>query len=191
MDQDSELTLQVARGNRQAFLELYERHSARVYGLALRMMGEAMSAEEITQDVFVKLWTRADTFLPERGSFLGWLLTIARRAALDRIRLEGRRPALGAAASQEAWYQLPEPGSTTDEARWRSLHFSVADLPVEQRQVIELAYYYGLSQSQIADHMDIPLGTVKTRLRLGMAKLRREWLAGGEEQRSKGPASDV
>jgi RNA polymerase sigma-70 factor (ECF subfamily) len=184
MSDDAELVERVAAGDRQAFLHLYDRYVPRVLGLAQRMLGERMAAEEVTQDAFVKLWTRAVTFNPARGTLLSWLLTVTRRTALDRLRLEGRRPQVVEPPDEEqGWDELPDGASGGDEARWRSLRFAVADLPREQRLVIELAFYHGLSHSQIAEHARIPLGTVKTRLRLGMEKLRQSWLL--EEELSK------
>ncbi len=193
MSEDAELVQQVAAGDRQAFLALYDRYAARVHALSLRMLGESMAAEEVTQDAFLKLWTRASSFVPDRGSLLTWLLTIARRTALDRIRLESRRPALAEPPNAEgSWDDLPDAAGGTDEARWRSLRFAVNDLPVEQRRVIELAFYHGLSHSQISNELDVPLGTVKTRLRLGMEKLRHSWLAGeGGTKRSEAGLSGV
>lgn len=174
---DTELMQRVARRDQQAFLALYDRYAPRVYALALRMLGERMAAEEVTQDTFLKLWTRADTYSPQKGVLLAWLLTVARRTALDRIRLENRRPDFGNPHDPEdTWRTLADPASETDEARWRDLRFALLDLPDEQRQVIELAYYHGMSQRQIAEYLAVPLGTVKTRLRLGMDKLRRAWL---------------
>jgi RNA polymerase sigma-70 factor (ECF subfamily) len=174
---DDELVKLVAQRNREAFIALYDRHSAKVYGLTLRMLGEQMAAEEVAQDTFMKLWTRADTFSSMKGSLLAWLLTITRRTALDRIRLDDRRPEFSNPTDPEdTWRLSPDPDSQTEEARWRSLHFSLLELPVEQRQVIELAYYHGMSQSQIAEFLTTPLGTIKTRLRLGMEKLRQLWL---------------
>jgi RNA polymerase sigma-70 factor (ECF subfamily) len=173
---DSELASQVAQGNRDAFAALYDRHASRVFGLALQMLGEQMAAEEVTQDTFMKLWTRADTFSPKKGALLAWLLTITRRTALDRIRLENRRPDFNNPNDpQNTWRKLASSHSGTQEARWRSLYFALQDLPQEQGQVIKLAYYHGMSQSQMAEYLELPLGTVKTRIRLGMAKLRRIW----------------
>lgn len=170
---DAELVYRVANGDREAFLILYDRYASRVYALALKMLGESMAAEEATQDSFLKLWTRAGTFNPQRGKLLAWLLTITRRTTLDRIRLESRRPVVATSSDpEEVWNDFPDPASDTEEARWMSLRFALRELPVEQRQVIELAYYHGLSHSHIADHLGLPLGTVKTRLRLGMEKLR-------------------
>jgi RNA polymerase sigma-70 factor, ECF subfamily len=105
-------------------------------------------------------------------------LTIARRTALDRLRLEGRRPALSEANDpDDVWRSLPDKSRDAGEARWQSLHFAVMALPDDLRQVIELAYYQGLSHSDIAAELGWPLGTVKTRLRSAMQALRRAWSA--------------
>lgn len=173
---ESHLIAQVALGNESAFLAIYDRYASRVHGLTLRILGDPMLAEEATQDTFLKLWSRARLYLTERGPFLPWLLTIARRVALDRLRLESRRPALSDSNDPEdVWQTLPDLDSTADESRWRSLYFAVQALPPDQRQVIELAYYQGLSQSEIAEVLGWPLGTVKTRLRGAMEKLREAW----------------
>ncbi|NIS82201.1 MAG: sigma-70 family RNA polymerase sigma factor [Anaerolineales bacterium] len=177
MSADAELVLKVAQGDRKAFLQLYDRHASRIFALALRMLGESMAAEDVTQEVFLKLWSRARTFRSDRGKLITWLLTITRHAALDRIRLEKRMPTIATPKVEgDDWDDLVNGETETEESRWRSLHFAVLDLPFEQRQAIEYAYYHGLSQSQIASHLGIPLGTVKTRMRLGMEKLRQLWL---------------
>lgn len=177
VNEDYELVQKVTKGDREAFISLYDRHASRVYALALRMVGEQMAAEEVVQDTFMKLWTRANTFSPKKGALLTWLLTIARRTALDRIRLENRRPEFGSPVDPEdTWRLSPDPNSQTEESRWRSLYFALHDLPTEQREVIELAYYQGMSQSQISDYLSVPLGTIKTRIRLGMEKLRQIWI---------------
>ncbi len=155
---------------------LYDRHSARVYALMLRILSDPMLAEEATQDAFLKLWSRARLFLNERGSLLLWLLTIARRTALDRLRLEGRRPVLSDSNDpDDLWQIIPDADSLPEETRWRSLHFAVQSLDPDHRQVIELAYYQGLSQSEIAEVLGWPLGTVKTRMRSAMDHLRQKW----------------
>jgi RNA polymerase sigma-70 factor, ECF subfamily len=166
----------VARGDEPAFLVLYDRHAARVHALTLRILNDPMLAEEATQDAFLKLWSRARLFLNERGSLLLWLLTIARRTALDRLRLEGRRPVLSDSNDpDDLWQTIPDLDSMPEEARWRSLHFAVQSLDPDHRQVIELAYYQGLSQSEIAEVLGWPLGTVKTRMRAAMDHLRQKW----------------
>ena len=174
---DDELAYRVANGEQQALLHLYDRHSTRVYDLALRVLGDPMAAEEITQDVFFKLWSHANSFFSSRGAFATWLLSIARHAAIDRLRLERRRPVLADDEEMEdGWAELPSEKTTSEEARWRDLYFAVRALPPDQRQVIQLAYYHGMSHSQIAEHLGWPLGTVKTRLRMAMEQLREQWL---------------
>ena len=173
---DTELVARIAQGDERAFLMLYDRHTARVYALTLRILSDPMLAEEATQDTFLKLWSRARLYLNERGSLILWLLTIARRTALDRLRLEGRRPVLSDSTDPEdLWQSIPDNDSMPEESRWRSLHFAVQSLQPEHRQVIELAYYQGLSQSEIAEVLGWPLGTVKTRLRAAMDHLRQKW----------------
>ena len=175
-EDDFVLVQRLARGDQQAFLALYDRHAARVHALTLHVLGDPMLAEEATQDTFMKLWSRARLYLAERGSFLAWLLTIARRTALDRLRLEGRRPLLSDANDpDDVWPAIRDESQDADEARWRSLHFAVRSLPHDQQVVIELAYFQGLSQSEIASELGWPLGTVKTRLRAGMMSLRKQW----------------
>jgi RNA polymerase sigma-70 factor (ECF subfamily) len=174
--EDIELVANVARGDEHAFLALYDRHASHVYALTLRILRDPMLAEEATQDTFLKLWGRARQYLADRGSLLVWLLTIARRTALDRVRLEARRPMLSDSLDpEEAWPNIPDAGTFSDESRWRSMHFAVQSLASDQRQVIELAYYQGLSQSEIAEVLGWPLGTVKTRLRAAMGQLRLAW----------------
>lgn len=168
--------MRVAHGEEKAFLMLYDRYASRVHALSLRILQDPMLAEEATQDTFLKLWSRARSYLTERGSLVFWLLTIARRTALDRLRLENRRPVLSEGTDPEdTWRDLPDGASMTDEARWRSLHFAVQALDTDQRQVVELAYYQGLSQSEIAELLGWPLGTVKTRIRSAMEHLRQSW----------------
>ena len=182
-DEDDLILVQrVARGEQPAFLALYDRHAARVHALTLRILSDPMLAEEVTQDTFMKLWSRARMYLSDRGSFLVWLLTIARRTALDRLRLEARRPLLSDSNDpEELWPSLPDKSQDADEARWKSMYFAVRALPREQQMVVELAYYQGLSQSEIAEELGWPLGTVKTRLRAAMQALRRQWTEGDSD----------
>lgn len=173
---DIELINRVAIGEEAAFLKLYDRYVGRVYAVTLRVLNNPMLAEEATQDTFLKVWSRARLYLNERGSLLLWLLTIARRTALDRLRLEARRPMLSDSNDPEkAWELIPDLDTTPEESRWRTLSFAVQSLQPEHRQVIELAYYQGMSQSEIAEVLGWPLGTVKTRLRAAMEHLREKW----------------
>ena len=174
--EEGKLITQVAQGNESAFLAIYDRYASRVHGLTLHILGDPMLAEEATQDTFLKIWSRAREYLAERGPFLPWLLTIARRVAIDRLRLEARRPLLSDSNDpDDAWQTLPEIDSLTDESRWRSMYFAVQSLHHDQRTVIEMAYYQGMSQSEIAEVLGWPLGTVKTRLRAALEKLREVW----------------
>jgi RNA polymerase sigma-70 factor (ECF subfamily) len=176
--EQSELDLvrRVAVGDQQAFLSLYDHYATRVYALTLHILSDPMLAEEATQDTFLKLWGRARLFVPERGSFGVWLLTIARRTSLDRLRLESRRPLLSDGRDPDAvWHGMADATHDAAEARWQSLHFAVLGLPDDQRLVIDLAYYRGLSHSEIAAELGWPLGTVKTRIRAAMQALRRVW----------------
>lgn len=174
---DSDLVQQVARRDESAFLALYDRFASRVYALTMRVLGDAMLAEEATQDTFLKLWSRARQFIPGQGELSSWLLTIAHHTAQDRLRLESRRlPASNEQDPEETWQVVTDERTSGSEARWRSLYFAVQSLPPEQRQLIDLAYYKGMSQSEIAEGLNLPLGTVKTRLRAAMQSLRREWL---------------
>jgi RNA polymerase sigma-70 factor (ECF subfamily) len=173
---DRDLIRRVAGGDEDAFLALYDRYAAQVHALTLRILSDTMLAEEATQDTFLKLWSRARLYLAERGPVLVWLLTIARRTALDRLRLESRRPPLSTADDpDDFWRMIPDAKTTSEESRWRALYLAVQSLAPDYRRVIELAYYQGLSQSEIAEQLGWPLGTVKTRMRAAMEQLRRAW----------------
>jgi RNA polymerase sigma-70 factor (ECF subfamily) len=172
---DVDLLLKVGRGDLGAFFEIYDRHAGRVLALCRQVLGEAMAAEDATQETFLRVWTRAHLFNPALGKPTTWILTIARRISIDRIRLEARRPAPDDLDADETWSEVADPRSTAEDARWQSLRLAVADLPPEQRRVIRLAFFFGLSHSQIASATGSPLGTVKTRLRLGMKRLREIW----------------
>lgn len=180
---DIHLIQAVARGNDAALMELFDRYGDRVLGLAVKISGNSMVAEEIAQEVFLKLWQIADRYDPGRGRFGTWLLTITRNAAIDRVRKDGRRPASDYLDwLEDDWRdELRDPRFEGEEARWHSLRFALLELPPEQRAAIVLAYYQGMSHSQIAGYLDVPLGTVKTRIRLGMEKLRRAWHVNASE----------
>ena len=131
---ETELVNRVVRGDEQAFMALYDRYANRVFGLSLRILGDKMAAEEATQDTFVKLWSRARQYMAERGPFVFWLLAIARRTALDRIRMEARRPAFSDSVDLgDGWQALPDASTLAEENRWRSMYFAVQALSSEQR----------------------------------------------------------
>jgi RNA polymerase sigma-70 factor (ECF subfamily) len=179
-DQDRGLLEQVARGDESALATLYDRYSGSLYALAFRMTGERADAEEVVLDAFQQAWRDAGRFREERGSVAAWLTMICRSRALDLIRARGRRDravtrAVSAAPSDApAMGRGPDPTGQAVEGgeRQRLVAAALEELSVVQRQVIELAFFEGLSHSEIADRLGEPLGTIKTRVRLGMQRLR-------------------
>jgi RNA polymerase sigma-70 factor (ECF subfamily) len=171
----------IATGDERALGELYDRHGGTVYGLAYAIVRDAADAEEVAADAFAQLWRSAAEYDTSRGSVASWLSTITRSRALDRIRARQRRTrTVERAATQDVdGFALPlapvslapDRGVERSEIS-RLVSSSLAELPQPQRQVIELAYFGGLSQSEIATQLAEPLGTVKTRMRTGMGKLR-------------------
>jgi RNA polymerase sigma-70 factor (ECF subfamily) len=178
--EDGELLQSVARGDQDALLTLHKRYVNLVYSMAWRVLQDVGLAEEVTQDIFLKLWRKGHQFDPARGRFSSWLLSVTRFAAIDRLRREDRQPfpanlSTGEQDETAALEQL----LPTDHAAWergRHLRLVLEQLPLEQRQIIELAYFGGLTHSELAEHLGLPLGTVKGRLRLGLEKLRALWL---------------
>jgi RNA polymerase sigma-70 factor (ECF subfamily) len=174
MTTEIDLIARIRQRDTGALSELYDLYSSRVYSLAMAILGDGMGAQEVTQDTFMKVWRAPELYRHESGRFTAWLLTITRRLAIDRYRHEQRITGRSTSLDDDNFPELRD--STQDEeARWRDLGHLMDRLPTEQREVITLAYYRGLSQSEIAEHLDVPLGTVKTRLRLGMEKLREAY----------------
>jgi RNA polymerase sigma-70 factor, ECF subfamily len=174
---DYDLIKQVAAGDDNAFVLLYERYFNSIHGFVMSMLRDPSLSEEVTQDTFVKVWRWANQYLGERGSVHDWLLTIARHTALDYLRKQARAPlAVECEGGEELALDIPDANTFTEEARWRSMRFAIASLPQEQRQVVELFYYQGFSQSEIAAELGWPLGTVKTRLRNALEQLRHVWV---------------
>ena len=166
---------QMAAGDQAALANFYDLTNRMAFGLILRIMGDRSTAEEVLLDVYTQVWRQADTYRPERGTPLAWLMTIARTRALDRLRAGRqemqRRESLETVADVRSVAADPEAAASTNEQQ-RLVRKALTALSDEQRQVIELAYFSGFSQSEIAAHLGQPLGTVKTRVRLGMIKLR-------------------
>ncbi len=178
--EDGQLLQAVARGDQDALLTLHRRYVNLVYSMAWRVLQDVGLAEEVTQDIFLKLWNKGHQYDPGRGRFSSWLLSITKFAAIDRLRREGRQPRQAeiATGDQDETAAL-ERLLPTDHAAWergQHLRLLLAQLPPEQRQMIELAYFGGLSHAELADQLGLPLGTVKGRLRLGLEKLRALWL---------------
>jgi RNA polymerase sigma-70 factor, ECF subfamily len=166
-DPDGELVVRVARGDRAAFETLYRRYIRLVYSLALRRLGDPHSAEDAAQEAFAAVWRSARTYRPERGAAAPWLYSIARNAAVDRLR--SRMP-LAAAPDSPDEGPGPENRAEHDWLRWR-VHRALDELPDTEREVLALAYWGERSQSEIASELGIPLGTVKTRTRSGLSRL--------------------
>lgn len=166
-----------AAGDEAALATLYNETSALVYGLALRVLRDSAAAEEVTIDVYHQTYRQASRYDPNRGSVTAWLLTMTRSRAIDRLRSEsGRRRREVSLETLEASLAVASPPAEWPAAiEWhRPVGAALGALPVEQRQAIELAYFGGLSQSEIAATLELPLGTVKTRIRAGMMKLRHD-----------------
>jgi RNA polymerase sigma-70 factor (ECF subfamily) len=163
---DGELIQRVGARDAGAFEVLYRRYARSVFGLALRRLGDRMRAEDAVQDTFAAVWRSARTYRPERGPGAPWLYAVARNAIVDRARSEppGELPDT---ASLELG---PEERTEAAYISWR-VHRALEELPRNERDVIELAYWGGLSQSEVADFLNIPLGTVKTRTRSGLGRL--------------------
>jgi RNA polymerase sigma-70 factor (ECF subfamily) len=168
---DGELIVRVGAGDRAAFDELNRRYARPVLGLALRKLGDRGRSEDAVQEVFASLWRAARSYDPSRGPGAPWLYTIARNAIVDGLR---RTPEPAAQPPDEASREAgPDDFAEAAWLQWR-VHRALATLPDHERPVIELAYYGGLSQSEIAEFLQLPLGTVKTRTRTALARLADE-----------------
>jgi len=174
---DEGLMALLAKGDIAAFEALYDRYGMLVYSTALRVAREVHLAEDITQDVFVRIWRHPDRYVPQRGYFVPWLLSVARNGAVDQVRSRSRRD------RREIAGEVPEQVFSTGDRDDPALMAELADerqkvqqalsrLSPEQRRTIEMAYFGGYTQQEIAVLTSQPLGTVKTRIRLGMRKLR-------------------
>jgi len=177
---DAALVGRIAAGDEPALGELYDRFGGVIYAVAYRIAGAAADAEEVVMEAFAQAWREAPRFDPSRGSVAAWLTVMARSRALDLVRSQSRRQRITETAAREEPASAPAmssgfqaPGaSVLDEERRRAVGAALTALSPPQRQAIELAYYEGLSQSEIAARLQEPLGTIKTRMRLGMQKLR-------------------
>lgn len=166
-------------GASQALAELYDLYGSRVYSLSVMILGEGMAAQEATQDTFMKVWERPEQYRDEYGKFASWLLTIARRTAIDRLRREKRQFTIAASLDDDDFPELRD-FKEDSENRWRELRLLMDELPMDQRETLILSFYRGMSQSDIASYLNIPLGTIKTRMKLAMDKLRNAWHGGSK-----------
>lgn len=189
---EEELKARLLRRDIRAFEALYDRYGSLVYSTALRVVVEPSLAEDVAQEVFLRLWRRPENYVPQRGRFLVWLLRVARNRAIDEVRMRGRRLKHEAVPSWSL-EEGPALASADDPLRdaqladeRRLVQRALATLPPDQRQAIELAYLRGLTQQEIAKALNQPLGTVKTRIRLGMQKLKALLLGEGRREDSYG-----
>ncbi|MFO1498083.1 MAG: sigma-70 family RNA polymerase sigma factor [Verrucomicrobiota bacterium] len=177
---DVELLQHIAGGDTAALGSLYDRHSATLFALACRILNDSKEAEDVLQDVFVQLWERAADFDPDQGRVLGWALTLTRNRAIDRLRATHRRRArLVEDTEGEAIQDYPAQTVSAPEAvcageQGHLVRSALAALPPPERRAIELAFFDGLSQTEVASALNEPLGTIKARIRRGMQKLRRQ-----------------
>jgi RNA polymerase sigma-70 factor (ECF subfamily) len=164
---DAELLGRIGRGDRDAFEEIYRRYARLVYGLALRRLRDRGQAEDAVQETFTAVWRSAASYRPSRGPGAPWLYAVARNAIVDRIRSQARA---SVRVPDDPAEPGPEEHAEMGWVAWR-VHRALLDLPESEKTVLELAYWGGLSQSEISDFLGIPLGTVKTRTRSGLARL--------------------
>jgi RNA polymerase sigma-70 factor (ECF subfamily) len=168
---DEALVLLAARSEQTALGELYDRYGRPAYGLALRVLRDEGLAEDAVQDAFLALWRTASRFVPERGTASTWILTLVHRRAVDLVRREERRRA-------DSLEQAPEQGgNAADEEAWLRLQRervqkALRQLPDQQREALELAYYGGFTQSELAERLGQPIGTIKSRMFAGLSRLR-------------------
>ena len=168
---DEALVLLAARSEQSALAELYDRYGRVAYGLALRILRDQALAEDAVQEAFLAIWRTAQRYVPERGTASTWILTLVHRRAVDLVRREQRRRA-------DSLEQAPEQGGgSADEEAWLRLQRervqeALRQLPDQQREALELAYYGGFTQSELAERLGQPLGTIKSRMFSGLARLR-------------------
>jgi RNA polymerase sigma-70 factor (ECF subfamily) len=171
-DDPMHLLQQIAGGDREAFRRFYDRYATLAFTFALRVLGARSDAEDLLQEVFLQVWRQAQSYSPQRGSPEAWLITITRSRAIDKLRSRHRRGISSVSADESSRGEVGvAPASQASEAKL-TVQGVMARLPETQRLVLELAYFDGLTQSEIATRLGEPLGTVKTRMRAGLERLR-------------------
>jgi RNA polymerase sigma-70 factor (ECF subfamily) len=184
---DEQLMQQVAAANPDALEALYDRYAPTVMGLAVKLIGEPSAAEEIVQEAFWRVWRNAASFERQRGAFSGWLFGIARNLAIDFFRRRRVRPQpVSDDADEQRIDRMSDPDADVPEAAWLAIQrtqvrAAMQGLPAAQRSVIEMAYYRGMTRQEIAEATGEPLGTIHTRARLALQKLREALSAQGFE----------
>lgn len=174
---DRETVQRMAEGDAEALTAVYDRHIRSVFGLAMRALQDQGDAEDVVQEVFSQAWTQAKRYDATRGSVVSWLLMMSRSRAIDRLRARRAKPNSAPLPHDTAVVELPDPGLGAEQdvvtaESAAALRAALTALPLIQRVAIELAYFEGLTQTQIAERLEQPLDTVKTRVRTGLLKLR-------------------
>ena len=175
-EQQVQLLSRIAEGNRSALAEFYDLMAPVLFAFALRMVSDPQDAEEVIQDVFVQVWTKARMFNPAMGLPFSWVMGIARNRCIDRLRARQRRARVlvewESGVESPPGIDCPADPSARGQDELGAVHAAIASLHKEQRQAIEMAFFGGLSHHEIAEALDAPLGTIKARIRRGMLKLR-------------------
>jgi RNA polymerase sigma-70 factor (ECF subfamily) len=175
-DKDIELLQRIGARDRSAFAEFYDKYSALLFSIACRILHDASEAEDVLQETFMQIWDKADKFNPKLGQAHNWAAILARNKAIDRIRASQRRIRL--AQDSGAEYAFLADGAPSangvvhDQEKTAMIHSALVELPPEQRRAIELAYFSGLTQNEISQTLQEPLGTIKARIRRGLLSLR-------------------
>ncbi|MGE5140068.1 MAG: sigma-70 family RNA polymerase sigma factor [Rudaea sp.] len=172
---DAELAQHIAKNESWALSEMYDRYARLVFSLSLKLLNDRSGAEEVVQEVFTKVWRSASLYSPERGKFSSWLLGIAHNQCIDELRRRKARP-VTESTDEEPFREIPADDDPAEAAAYtleqERIRRALQQIPTEQRVALELAYFEGLTQQEIAVKCGEPLGTVKTRIRLGMLKLK-------------------
>lgn len=171
------LVARMAEGERPALAQLYDEFSGPVYSLAVRLLGDQAEAQDLVQEIFLQVWLTAGSYDPSRGTVFSWLVTLTRNRAIDRIRKRRRRAELLAGAAPELQPAMSAGDGDSATALWvreraTAVQSALAEVPPDQRQAIELAFFGGLTQQEIAARLNEPLGTIKARIRRGLLRLK-------------------
>ncbi len=187
---DPALLARVGNGDHQAFSQLYDLSSTLLFTLAIRVLQNREEAVDLLQDVYLEVWRKVTRYDVGRGTPLAWLVTLTKSRAIDRLRAGASRGSRTTSIEPETAAQVADPGPSpfelqADQGLRIAVVAAITSLPMAQQQAIELAYYEGLSHTEIAARLNQPLGTIKTRIKLGMSKLRdslQQWRSYGESQ---------
>jgi RNA polymerase sigma-70 factor (ECF subfamily) len=182
LQEDASLMRRLVAQDQTALSELYERYGRLVYSFSLRVLQNTTLAEEATQDTFLKVWNQPQSWNPDLGKLVSWLLTITRYTAIDRLRREKRVAPATTFSLDDRVFDMGERTEDT-EPDWMDgelLRSLMQRLPPEQRELLELAYFQGMTHTELAEALQLPLGTVKTRLRIGLQRLKGFWRLSAE-----------